>query len=437
MTRRGRAIAATALLIFSAACAREEILEGERLGLRALDGVPDAVVDTGTPPPFTAPATQRLSQWTHRAGNPEHRVAHAAFSTAPSLAWTVPIGAGDSRKHRITADPVVAGGRIFTMDSRSTVTAVSTNGQVIWSRDLTPASDREDDASGGGLATDGSRVFATSGFGRLTALDAQTGEELWTQRLGAAATSAPTVVGDTVYAVSTDSRAWAVNVETGRVQWEVSGAPSPSGVIGAGAPAVTDRLALLPFHSGELVGALTLSGLRVWTAPLSGGRKGRVYARITDVTGDPVVVGNTIYAGNPSGKSMAVDITSGDRIWTADEGSQSPPWVAGGAGFIVSDENQLVRLDAATGQRLWGTQLPYFTRERVRRRQAITDHYGPILAGGQLIVASGDGEMRFFDPTTGVPLGAVSLPGGAASLPAVVDGTLYVVSSNGRLHAFR
>ncbi|MEM9343142.1 MAG: PQQ-binding-like beta-propeller repeat protein [Pseudomonadota bacterium] len=434
---RGRLIAATAVLLICGACAQEEILEGERLGLRAFDGSPEVSDEPVNPPAFVAPAQQQLSQWTHRAGNPQHRVAHAAFSSSPALQWSASIGAGDSRKHRITADPVVAGGRVFAMDSRSTVTAVSTGGQVLWSHDLTPSSDREDDASGGGLATDGTRVFATSGFGRLTALSAETGEEIWTQKLGAAATSAPTVVGGIVYAVSTDSRAWAVDAETGRVQWEVSGAPSPSGVIGAGAPAVTDRMALLPFHSGELVGALKVSGLRLWTAPLSGGRKGRVYARITDVTGDPVVVGDTIYAGNPSGKSMAVDIGSGDRIWTADEGTQSPPWVAGGSVFVVSDENQLVRLDAATGQRIWGTQLPYFTKERVRRRKAITDHYGPILAGGQLIVVSGDGQMRFFDPSSGAPAGSVSLPGGAASLPAVVDGTLYVVGSNGRLHAYR
>ena len=37
------------------------------------------------------------------------------FGTDPQLAWSANIGAGDSRKQRITADPVVANGRVFTL----------------------------------------------------------------------------------------------------------------------------------------------------------------------------------------------------------------------------------------------------------------------------------------------------------------------------------
>ena len=38
---RGRLIAATAMLLICGACSQEEILEGERLGLRAFDGTPE------------------------------------------------------------------------------------------------------------------------------------------------------------------------------------------------------------------------------------------------------------------------------------------------------------------------------------------------------------------------------------------------------------
>ena len=40
-------------------------------------------------------------------------------------------------------------------------------------------------------------------------------------------------------------------------------------------------------------------------------------------------------------------MTSGERIWTADEGALGPVQVAGGSLFLVSDQNELVRLDAA------------------------------------------------------------------------------------------
>ena len=426
-------------LLCLAGCDPEVPLTGERVDLRGEPISPEAS-EPVTPAPqvaFSAPPVQQNADWSHRAGTAAKAPIHPALSASPAPVWSTRIGSGDSRRHRISADPVVAQGRVFTLDSRSTVTAVSTSGGVLWSRDLTPGSDKTDDASGGGLASDGARVFVTSGFGRITALDAASGAELWTQRLNAAATAAPSVSDGVVYVVGADSHAWALEADTGRIVWDVAGTPSVSGVLGGASPAVTDRIVVLPFTSAELAGVLKLSGLRVWSAPLQGQRKGRVYAQINDVTGDPVVQGNRLYAGNPSGRTVALDLVTGERIWTADEGALSPVQVAGGSVFLVSDQNALIRLDAETGAQIWSTQLPYFTKERVRRRRAIYDHYGPVLAGGQLVVASGDGFIRFFDPASGAPAGEIALPGGAASLPAIAGGTLYAVSSSGQLHAFR
>jgi outer membrane protein assembly factor BamB len=82
-------------------------------------------------------------------------------------------------------------------------------------------------------------------------------------------------------------------------------------------------------------------------------------------------------------------------------------------------------------------QLPYFTTQKAKRRDAIFAHFGPVLAGGRLVVASDDGLLRFFDPATGAALGELALPGGAAAGPVVAGQTLYVVSGRGQLHAFR
>jgi outer membrane protein assembly factor BamB len=81
--------------------------------------------------------------------------------------------------------------------------------------------------------------------------------------------------------------------------------------------------------------------------------------------------------------------------------------------------------------------LPNFTKSNVGRRSDIFAHYGPILAGGRLIIASSDGLLRQFDPAKGELITTVKIPSGAASAPIVVDGTLYVLSTNGNLLAFR
>lgn len=429
-----------------AGCAEPElILEGERLGVREalsapeegaaepLDATAAAVPDMA----LSLPAPVANADWTQKRGNAAHKITHPALGGTLSLAWSANIGEGDSRRYQITAEPVVAGGRIFTLDSHSRVMAHGVDGQALWSADLTPASEHSRDATGGGLAYEAGRVFATTGFGTLVALDAETGAELWTQKTDAAVTGAPAVADGLVYVVSRDNRAWAVRVEDGRVQWQLPGTPSPSGLLGGAAPAVTEQLAVFPFGSSELVAALRKGGVRVWSALISGQRRGRVYAQVKDITGDPVIAGDVLYAGNQSGRLAAMRAANGERLWTAEEGTYSPVWPVGNAVFLISDQNELLRLDAETGERVWGVQLPYFTKKRVKRRDAIFAHYGPVLAGGRLIVASDDGLLRFFDPETGAEGGVLALPGGAAAGPVVAGRTLYVVSARGQLHAFR
>ena len=437
------AIVLSIFATFSACVDDEAILEGERLELRA---VPGAEAVTAVAPEtealeittaITLPEPVNYSAWTHAGGSPTHQITHPALATSLTQVWSVNIGTGNSRKRRITADPVVDAGRIFTLDALAGVSAVSTDGALLWRTDLTPGSDRADDASGGGLAVADGRLFVTTGFGALAALDTETGAELWRQRLGASATGAPTVVGNLVYAVSRDNRAWAVDVETGRVKWDLSGVPSDAGMVGGAGPAVDDQLAIFPFGSGEIVGVFRQGGVRIWSASVSGQRRGKAYTGVTDITGDPVVADGVVYAGNQSGRVVAVDASNGERIWTAREGAYGAVLPVAGSVFLISDQGDLMRLDDATGATIWAERLPHFKREKLRRRKGVYSHFGPLLAGGRILVASSDKTLRAYAPEDGSLLGTMSLPAGATANPIVVDRTLYLVTENGQLHAFR
>ena len=94
------------------------------------------------------------------------------------------------------------------------------------------------------------------------------------------------------------------------------------------------------------------------------------------------------------GRIVALDAASGERLWTAREGAMSPLWVAGGSVFIVTDQNELVRLDAATGERIWGIRCPTSRASGPDGARHVFAHYGPVLAGGPLLVASDDGLIR-------------------------------------------
>lgn len=433
------------VLTLVAACAKkEEILEGPRFDLRTpLDeAIPDA--DGNAPAPAVVenreaairlPKEVNISSWTHRNGGPDHRLSHPALSRDLTRLWSANIGAGSGKRARLTADPVVAGGLIFTLDSAARVMAHSPIGAAVWVRDLTPPSDRQGEVSGGGLAWADGVLYATTGYGEVVAMNAADGARLWTQKLDAPVTAAPTVFADRVFVVSRDNRAWALKTKNGRIDWQQQSTRADAGLIGGASPAAAGRSVILPFSSGEMISALTRNGLRIWSVAVSGGRKGQGLSNIGDISSDPVVTRGRVYAANQSGRLTAVSRRDGKRIWTANMGSYSPVWPVDNAVFLVSDAAQLVRLDARDGSIVWAVDLPRWRKDKTRKDSFV--HYGPVLAGGRLIVASSDGGLRSFDPVSGALISTIDIPSGAASHPAIVDGVLYVVGQNGQLHAYR
>ncbi|MEO3413882.1 PQQ-binding-like beta-propeller repeat protein [Roseovarius sp. CAU 1744] len=441
MKQNGILLALAGAVALAACTKKEPILPGKREAIRDVIAdpaeLPAAEVAQNRNLPLSLPPATANANWTQSISTPATRTAHPALSAAPALAWSVSIGAGDGKKNRITADPVVGDGRIYTLDAEARVTAVSTSGQVLWSTDLVPANDSAKDATGGGLAYANGALYVSSGFGLMTALDAATGAQLWQQNLRATGSGAPTVVGDLVYLVAGDEIAWALDTKEGRIRWQLSATPDINNVLGGPAPAITEKYAIFAFGSGELQGAFRKGGLRLWDAQVAGQRPGYAAARIGDITGDPVVDGDRLYVGSHSGRTVAMNIGNGKRIWTARDGALNPVWPAGDSVFMISDRNELMRLSAEDGTKIWGEELPFFTKDRPRRQAEIFAHHGPIIAGGNLIVASSDGQLRLFDPASGALRRSVSMPGGATTNPVVAGRTLYVVTTKGQLAAFR
>ena len=133
-------LGAITLAVLAGCSEREVILPGKREPVTAAvsaetpaaeaeaDALANAARDISLPPQeANANAAQSF-------GTPAFRTDHPQLNQTLTPIWSVNIGEGDSRKHRIVADPVVSDGRVFTLDAETTVSAVSTSGQLLWQR---------------------------------------------------------------------------------------------------------------------------------------------------------------------------------------------------------------------------------------------------------------------------------------------------------------
>jgi len=355
----------------------------------------------------------------------------------PSEIWSVSIGKGDSRKKRLVTDPIFYQQMIFTLDANSTASAFDTKGKLLWRKDLTPAGEKSGEIFGGGFAAGQDQLFVTLGYGFLLSLDPSTGEKNWSQRLSSAGNNTPIFKDGLVYLISGDSKAWAIDAENGRISWKVDGIGNETNLISSNSPAVSGKYALFGFGNGEIYATFKKGGYVLWSSSLSGRGDSRVISAIDDIVASPAIVGRNVYAADGSGKVVSLKIENGERNWTAPFGSSGNFWIAGKSLFFISDANKLVRLEMKTGKTVWLTELPSFAQKRPLISKKNNQHHGPIIAGDRLVIVSSDGYIRFYDPKTGQQRNKLKIKAGATANPIVVNETLYLITQDGKLRAFR
>jgi len=152
---------------------------------------------------------------------------------------------------------------------------------------------------------------------------------------------------------------------------------------------------------------------------------------LTDVAASPVIFDGVVYATGVSGRTIAVRLADGERLWEHNLGSSSTPAVSGNAVFLVDLQDNLVALDRASGKVFWRTALP-----TTRKKRFYSVWSGPTLAGGVLWAVSNDGKLAGADPATGNLIVDRKLPSPAYVKPIAAGGKLLILSADGSLAAY-
>lgn len=374
-------------------------------------------------------------------------VRHLTLNTKPLKAETVITGSTPEEGVRITSGPVVVGKIIAYLDGAGVLRAHATEGdhKELWTADLArlavpgvSASGKEsgweswfaskETFLGGNIGFAEGRIVATTVSGHVFAFELESGKLAWHRPLNVALQSAPSGRNGVVFVVTTENQTYALSQKNGETLWTHNGVPQQTKILGMPAPLALSETVLVPYSSGELVSLKQANGLKLWEENMMPtATAGALAFRFSDILAAPIAVSGRIFVSS-EGRFVALEALTGNPFWEMPVTIAATPWAAGEWVFGISQQPELLAIHGGEGKVRWATKLPAFADEKNKERIRWS---GPVLAGGELIVAGSHGVLKRFNPENGSEIGSVEIREGVQTTPVIADGKLWLLTGDG------
>lgn len=277
------------------------------------------------------------------------------------------------------------------------------------------------------VAISNNRVYATSVAGSLYALDLKTGKRVWKVELDTQRERwevAATAVEDGIVYVGGASYVGAFDESNGALLWSASLGKSdwwPSSYV---VPTAADgRLILMTRAGAHAFDAK--SGKPIWNVP------GRFNA---------CSVSEGVIYTNKDDVPTAVDAATGNVLWTAKDkvgDTASSPAISGDTMVMGTAEGLIHAFSARDGAPIWSVQTGTALSSLQPYKRDISDvNSSPVIVDGTVYVGSSDGVLYALSLATGEKIGTYDLGAPIASSPLAHAGRLYVAAYDGNLYAF-
>jgi len=317
------------------------------------------------------------------------------------------------------ASPVYAASTIYFPSGGALYALNAADGTLRWQY---PADGKARAYFGATPSLSGGFLYITDDNGQAYKLDAATGKEVWTAKLEGAIRSAPVISNGTVYFGSGNSHCYALSADTGKVLWDTTtgGAITTS-------PTLTGGLVVFTCSDGSVYSLSARTGKKGWAVPFAADPS--LVSPVYDGVNLYIAAGDTLFGLDPNNGTRRSVIKLPTVI-------AAPPTVSGDTVYVITQNNALYALTLA-GHERWRITLD------------AAETAPPLLAGGFLLVATQPGVLSGYDASTGRLVWQYTVQASATAsqpkytsasvyaAPIVAAGTLYVVSDDGSLTAFR
>ena len=270
------------------------------------------------------------------------------------------------------------------------------------------------------LVTKEGTILAATLAGSLHALDYSDGTELWVWR-AEDAIEAPMAQGEgRVFLTDSREILYALDSSNGKVLWRYQRrAPEFFTIKGTGTPVLDGDAIYCGFADGTLAAVQIDTGEAIWTTSLTNEETEFIDVDV------PVIIDKTVlYAASYAGGIFAVSREDGSIVWRAPVEGVSSLSLYEGTLYAASAQGRVVALDPDTRQFIWSFKFAEHIPVEVTAQ-------GPYL-----FVSHAAGPLVVLDRASGKPL-AEWHPSTGFNVPVIFEGSRgFVFSNGGYLYSF-
>ena len=280
--------------------------------------------------------------------------------------------------------------------------------------------------TGGVDAGYGVVVYGTA-EGEAVALDEADGTQIWLTRLTGQVLAVPAVGPGLIVFQTYDGRLHALDRESGAVQWVYDTSVPPLTLRGESSPVQIGNVVMAGFANGKLVAMDTKTGFVGWERAISEPQGRSELERLNDLDGRFWVSRTVVYAVNFQGNLVALDIRTGQPLWSRDMSSYAGISEFLDQVYVVDEDSNIYGLDAVNGAEVWHQELL-----KGRRLTAPTAYDRYVVAGDF------EGYLHWMAYKDGAFLARVKVDSeGLWAPPIVKNNVVYVQGNSGEIAAYQ
>lgn len=347
----------------------------------------------------------------------------------PKMIWNSSVGTGSGYFYS-NLHPTWQNSHVFAADRHGVIKALdANNGKEIWSTNLSIQTgffslNRPAKLSGGVTAA-GDRIYVSSELAKVYALNAQDASLVWETTVAGEALSSP-VVSDCVVLVHTSNNMLqALNETDGAIKWTVNLDVPPLTLRGESTPTIAFGAAIVGSDNGCVSAVMINHGRLIWQQRISQPSGATEITRINDVQTTPVVVNGVVYAMAYNGNLAALNLRSGQIIWSREIGSVTNLIVDGGRIYLVDQNDRVISVDTQGGATLW-------CQNDLMHRNLTS----PVLYNGYIVTGDSEGYLHWINTDDGRFVAQQKVDSaGLLAAPIVAGDKIIVQAKNGKVYA--